>query len=124
VGLIVLMLALQIIFNICYWYIMWLAFISNSNAPDQAMDVLELNGTTPSLLIVGSMFDLLTILKLSIADSIMVSTHLSLTANTNNNLKLEGLEVLDYMQQELDGGNWPPGLQYWVYKYVTNSGDR
>ena len=73
-GLIVLMFALQTIDNVCNWYITWLGFIYYGDAPDQALDALQVDETTSfSLHLVGSMIDLLTTLKLAIADSIMVS---------------------------------------------------
>jgi hypothetical protein len=37
--------------------------------------------------------------------------------------QLKGLEVLDRMQQELEGSNCPSGLHFWVYQYVLVSGD-
>jgi hypothetical protein len=40
--------------------------------------------------------------------------------NKIDSFSLEGLEVLDHMQQELDGSNCPSGLQHCVYRYVTN----
>ena len=80
-GLIVLMLALQTIHVICNWYITWLGFIYYGNAPDQALDTLELHGTSLLLQVVLSMVDLLTTLRLAIADSIMVSTDWPLPAN-------------------------------------------
>jgi hypothetical protein len=73
-GLIALMFALQTIHNIGKWYITWLGFIYYSDAPDEALDALEVDGAKLSLRAVGSMFDLLSMLRLAIADSIMVST--------------------------------------------------
>jgi hypothetical protein len=96
-GLIVLMFALQTIHNICSWYIIWLSFIYYSDAPDQALDALEVDGTKLSLRVVESMFDLLTTMRLAIADSIMVSTSWPLPADMINSLFVEGLEVLDHM---------------------------
>jgi hypothetical protein len=83
-GLIVLMFALQTIHNVCNWYITWLGFVYYGNAPDQALDALEGDGTRLSLRIVISTVDLLTTLRLAIADSIMVSTCLSHRANITN----------------------------------------
>jgi hypothetical protein len=118
-GLIVLMYALQTIHSACNWYITWLGFIYYGNTPDQAFDALEQDGSTSlSLLVIGSMFELLVTLRLGIADSIMVSIDPSLPTSTINSFQLEGLEVLDYMQQKLDGSNCPSGLQSWVYRYV------
>ena len=89
-GLIVLMFALQTIHNICDWYIMWLGFIYYGDAPDQALDALQVDeGTSLILRLVGSMFDLLAVLRLAIADGIMVSTHLSLPVNNANSLQLK-----------------------------------
>jgi hypothetical protein len=85
-GLIMVMFALQTIHNIGTWYITWLGFIDYSDAPDQALDTLELDGTRLSLRVVGSMLFLLTILRLAIADSIMVSTGWQLPANTINSI--------------------------------------
>jgi hypothetical protein len=97
-GLIVFMFALQTIDNICDWYIAWLGFIYYGDAPDQALDALEVDETTSLLLhVIGSMVDLLTTLRLAIADSIMVSTHPAYTAKITNSLRLKGLEVLDHM---------------------------
>jgi hypothetical protein len=73
-GLIVVMFALQTIHNIGNWYITWLGFIYYSDAPDQALDALEVNGVKLALRIIGSMFDLLITMRLAIADSIMVNT--------------------------------------------------
>jgi hypothetical protein len=84
-GLIVLMFALQTIDNIANWYITWLGFIYYGDAPDQALDALEVDGATFSLRVVASMTDLITTLRLAIADSIMVSTSTLLPANTTNN---------------------------------------
>ena len=85
--LIVLMFVLQTIHNICTWYITWLGFIYYSNAPDQALHALEKNGITSlTLHALVSMNILLTTLRLAIADSIMVSTHLQLPVNTTNSL--------------------------------------
>ena len=85
-GLIVLMFALQTIHNICDWYIAWLSFIYYSDMPDQALDALEDDGTRLSLQVVQSIVDLLTALRLAIADSIMVSTGWPLPANMTNSL--------------------------------------
>ena len=105
-GLIVLMFVLQTIHNICNWYIPWLGFVYYSNAPEQALDALEVDDTQILFRVIESMEDLLTTLRLAIADSIMVSTRLSHPAKTNIH-ELEGLEVLDHMQQELDGSICP-----------------
>jgi hypothetical protein len=105
-GLIMLMFTLQTIHNICDWYIVWLGFIHYEDAPDQALDALELDGAASiSLRVAGSMVNLLTTLKLAIADSIMVSARLSTPHNTANSLRFEGLEVLDYMQLQLESSN-------------------
>ena len=95
-GLIVLMFALQTIHIICNWYTVWLGFIYYSDAPDQALDALKVDGAVLSLRIVGSIFNLLTALRLAIADSVMVSADHSLPANTTK-FQLEGLEELDHM---------------------------
>jgi hypothetical protein len=109
--LIVLMFVLQTISNVCNWYITWLAFIYYGDAPDQALDALRVDETTSlSLLVIGSMFDLISTLRLAIADSIMVSPHPPHIANTTNSLQPEGLEVLDDVEQELEGGNCPSDL--------------
>ena len=119
-GLIVLMFALQTMHSACDWYIVWLGFIYYSNAPDQASDVFELDGATSlALRIVGSILELLTTLRLTIADSIMVSTSAPLPANAINSLRFEGLEVLDRMQQQSESGNRTCILQYRIYRYVT-----
>jgi hypothetical protein len=76
------------------------------DAPDQALDILEEDEITKlSLRIVWSMDALLGTLRLAIADSIMVCTHPSYPVITINSDPLEGLEVLDHMQQQLEGGN-------------------
>jgi hypothetical protein len=117
-GLIILMFALQTIHNICDWYQTWLGFIYYSNAPDQALDALEENSqASHSIYIITSMENLLTTLRLAIADSIMVSTHLLLPANTTN-LQLQGLEVLDHMQQQLENSNCPSDLKSRIYRYM------
>ena len=85
-GLIVLMFALQTIHNICNWYITWLGLIYYSDAGDQALDALEVDGAKLSLRIVGSLVDLLTTLRLAIADSIMVSAGWPLPANMTKSL--------------------------------------
>jgi hypothetical protein len=85
-----LMFALATIHNICNWYTAWLGFIYYSDAPDRALDApdraldaLDVDETTSlSLHAIGSMLDLLTTLRLGIADSIMVSTHPLLAINT------------------------------------------
>jgi hypothetical protein len=72
-GMIVLMFSLETIDTVCTWYITWLGFVYYGNMPDQALDALELDeATSLSLHVVGSMFFLLTTLRLAIADSIMV----------------------------------------------------
>ena len=86
-GLIVLMFALQTVHNACNWYTAWLGFIYYSSAPDQALEVLDADGLTSlSLQIIRSMGDLLIMLRLAIADSIMVSTGWSHPANMTNSL--------------------------------------
>ena len=86
-GLIVLMFSLQTVHNACSWYTTWLSFIYYSNAPDQALNALEMNGITSfTLHALVSMNILLTTLRLAIADSIMVSTHLQLPVNSTNSL--------------------------------------
>ena len=76
-GLIVLMFALQTVHGACNWYTTWLSFIYYSNVPDQALDALQADELTSlSLDVIGSMGDLLTTLRLAIADSIVVCTHL------------------------------------------------
>ena len=122
--LIVLMFALQTIDMICNWYITWLGFIYYGNAPDQGLDTLEEDGARLLLRAVNSMEALLVALRLAIADSIMVSISWLLPANMANSLHLEGLEVLDHMQQQLEGSNHPSGLQSWFYRYVTARGDK
>jgi hypothetical protein len=119
-GLIVVMFAIQTIHSICTWYIAWLGFIHYSDMPDQALDALEEDGTRFLHWVIASMDDLHTTLRLAIADSIMVSTGWPLPANVINGLWLEGVEVLDHMQQELDSSNCPSGLQCWVYRYVAD----
>jgi hypothetical protein len=81
-GLIVLMFALQTIHNICNWYITWLGFIYYGDAPDQALNALEVDPTSLSLLVVDAIFILLATLRLAIADSVMVSIHPSRPTNT------------------------------------------
>jgi hypothetical protein len=122
-GLIVVMFALQTIHNIGNWYITWLGFIYYSDAPDQALDALEVDGVKLALRIIGSMFDLLITMRLAIADSIMVNTWWPLPFNRINSLSLKGLEVLDHMQQELDGSSCPSGLRHCVYRYVLDLRD-
>jgi hypothetical protein len=98
-GLIVLMFALQTIHNVCDWYLAWRGFVYYGDAPDQALDTLEGNEeTSHSIYVAVSIECLLTTLRLAIADSIMVSAENSLPANTTNEPRLEGLEVLDYMR--------------------------
>jgi hypothetical protein len=80
--LIIVMFALQNIHNICKWYITWLGFIYYGKAPDQALDALQLDGGILLFRVIASMADLITTLRLAIADSIMVSTCPSLSANT------------------------------------------
>jgi hypothetical protein len=63
-------------------------------------------------------------MRLAIADSIMVSTGWPLPASMINSLQLEGLEVLDHMQQELDDSDCPSGLQHCVYRYVMDLRDK
>jgi hypothetical protein len=65
-GLIVLMTAIQTIRTACQWYIVWLGFIHYSNSPDQALDALEIDVTSLSLFVTGSMIDLLTILSVKL----------------------------------------------------------
>jgi hypothetical protein len=86
-GLIVLMFALQTIHTTCDWYILWLSFIYYGNTPNQALDALEVDPARVSLEVVRSMFDLLTTLRLGIADSIMVRTGWPLPANMTNSLQ-------------------------------------
>jgi hypothetical protein len=85
-GLIVVMFALQTIHNIGDWYITWLGFIYYSDVPDQALDALEVDGTKLSLQIVDSMCPLLITMRLTIADSIMVSTSEPLPTNVIDSL--------------------------------------
>jgi hypothetical protein len=73
-GLILLMFALQTLHNATKWYIAWLGFVYDGDAPDQALDAFQLDEATFSLRVVESMCDLLVTLRLAIADSIMVST--------------------------------------------------
>jgi hypothetical protein len=85
--LIVVMFALQTIHNICNWYITWLGFIYYSDVPDKALDALEVDDLAMlSLRILDSMFDLLTTMRLAVADSILVSTGWQLPANMINSL--------------------------------------
>jgi hypothetical protein len=122
-GLIFLMFSLQTIHNVCGWYTVWLGFIYYGDAPDQALDALEVDELTSlSLQVVGSMTGLLTTLRLAIADSIMVSTHPLLPVTSIDSPQLEGLEMLDHMQRELDSSNCPSGLRYWVYRCVMALG--
>jgi hypothetical protein len=80
--LIMVMFALQTIHNICKWYITWLGFIYYGNTPAQALDALQLDGEILLFRVIASMADLITTLRLAIADSIMVSTCPSLSAGT------------------------------------------
>jgi hypothetical protein len=99
-GMIVLMFALQTVHNACEWYTTWLGFIYYSNAPDKALGALEGDERiTLSLWVIGSMGDLLTTLRLVIANSIVVNTHPLIPVHTTDSLQLQGLEVLDHMQQ-------------------------
>jgi hypothetical protein len=98
-GMIVLMFALQTVHSACNWYTTWLGFIYYNDAPDQALDALEVNSSTSlSIQVIRSMSDLLATFRLVIADSIMVSTHPLIPVHTNS-LQCQGLEVLDHMQQ-------------------------
>jgi hypothetical protein len=85
-GLIVVMFALQTIHNIGNWYIAWLGFICYSDAPDQALDALEVDEAKLWLLVVGSMYDLLVMFRLAIADSVMVSSGWPLPVIVANSL--------------------------------------
>jgi hypothetical protein len=124
-GLIVLMFGLQTIHSVCDWYMIWLGFIYYGNAPDQALDALEGDTITNlSLRAVVPMLDILNMLRLAIADSIMVSIRPSFPTSTTNNLQIKGLEMLDHMQQELGSSNHPPDLQSWVYRYVMALDDK
>jgi hypothetical protein len=124
-GLIVLMFSIQTIHNICNWYIAWLGFIHYSHIPDKALNALELDGETSlSLHVFDSMFILLATWRLAIADSIMVSTRPTLPASSTYSHRLEGLEVLDHMQQQLEGRNCPYGLQLRVYRYAMAHGEK
>jgi hypothetical protein len=124
-GLILLMFALQTIHSGCQWYITWLGFIYYSDSPEQALDAFQIDPlTTLWLRVAASLGDLITTLRLAIADSIMVSTHLPHPVSTTNSLQLKGLEVLDHMEQQLDSSNCPSGLKSWVNRYVTSIGDR
>jgi hypothetical protein len=124
-GLIVTMFALQTIHNICEWYITWLGFVYYSDAPDKALDALHVDGVTSlSLQVIEAMNDLLTVLRLAIADSIMVSSPTLLLGSTTNGIQLQGLEVLDHMQQKLDGSNDPSDPQSGIYRYVMPFEDK
>jgi hypothetical protein len=77
IGLIALIFLAQTIHNACDWYITWIHFIYHGNTP--TVEALEGDTeTSPSVYIVQSMLELLTTLRLAIADSIMVSTRLVL----------------------------------------------
>jgi hypothetical protein len=123
-GLIVLMFTFKTISIICNWYPAWLGFIYYSNAPDQALDVLETGGTSHTVHVIYAIDDLLTPLRLGIADSIMVSTHPLLLVDITNSLWLEGLEMLDHMWQQLETSNCPSDLQYRIYRYVIPLGGK
>jgi hypothetical protein len=85
-GLIVLMFVLQTIHSACEWYITWLGFIYYSDTPDQALNALLAIPTNRPLLITVLMADLLTTLRLAIADSIMASIRVLLPGSTANSL--------------------------------------
>jgi hypothetical protein len=118
-GLLVLMFTIQTISIACEWYIVWLGLIYYGDAPDQALPALEMDrATSLSLRVLSSIFDLLTALRLAIADSIMVSAHPLFFGKTTNNLQLEGLEVLDHMQLQYEGSDCPSDSQSCVYRYT------
>jgi hypothetical protein len=83
-GLIVLMFVLQTIHIVCDWYLAWLGFIYYGNASDQALDVLQEDEARVSIHVIGSVTQLLTTLRLVIADSIMVCTCSSLPVSITN----------------------------------------
>jgi hypothetical protein len=59
-------------------------FIYYSEAPDQALDAFEMVGAKPMLGILAPMFNLLSMLRLAIPNSIMVSTGWPISANITN----------------------------------------
>jgi hypothetical protein len=71
-GLITLMFVLQSVHNIVTWYQLWLGFIYYGSTSDEATAVFEGLETAPVLVAINSMEDLLTTLRLAIADSIVV----------------------------------------------------
>ena len=124
-GLIVLMFVLQTVHSACNWYPTWLGFIYYSNAPDQALDALAVDPLMNlTLQVTGSMNDLLSTLRLAIADSIMVSNHPLFLVKITNSSHLQGLEVLDHMQQQLESSNCSSGLQSCVNRYVMALGEK
>jgi hypothetical protein len=124
-ALIVLMFTLQTIESACSWYKLWLGFIYYDDVPDQALEALE-GEATPSTTVwlVEATINMLLTLRLAIADSIMVSTCPLLPASTARNLRSEGLEVLDNMQQKLEGCNSAFSLQCCIYRYVIALGNK
>jgi hypothetical protein len=88
-GLIVLMFALQTIRSVCEWYIVWRGFIYYTDAPDLALDALEGEKISFLIHVVESLGGPITVLKLDIADSILVSTRVSIPTDTTNSLPLK-----------------------------------
>jgi hypothetical protein len=71
--LILLMFTLQTIHNADTWYRDWVAFIKDDGKPKDELLVMENIETTRVLYATGTLEDLLTALRLAIADSIIVS---------------------------------------------------
>ena len=69
------MLAIQTVHNVIIWYLYWLSSIKYGGTSDQALAIVmgEASMFSKSVLILYAITDLLTILRLIIADGIMVS---------------------------------------------------
>ena len=85
-GLILFMFLIETIHISVNVYQLWLAFVQYAESPDESIVILKLAASTPSLLAIGAIDDMLTTFRLAIADSIMVSPSmlLSMLLSANN----------------------------------------
>jgi hypothetical protein len=91
------MYILETISVVTEWYLVWLGFVYYGADSDTGDAVLNYIPATPTLLAIYSMDDILSVIRLGIADSLMVGYPSLCTIVMEALIRFLGLEMLGYL---------------------------
>jgi hypothetical protein len=113
------MFVVQTIHNVCSWYTIWLGFIKYDGRSDQAINALLGVEDTPANIAITGLQDLLTTLRIGIADSIMVGFSIALSSLIGRLKLWSGLALLGYLQSKLESSHRPPYFRCRKHRYAS-----